>query len=179
MTNVLFKDMTAGQCVYALMKGDELTYCEGSIVSIGQQRMEMPNTQMGQIPMQLPSMKNVIDVTYSLEGKNYTDTVDLTASLFPTDKPGALSLVATDKDAIVRELHATLKNSETYLKEAEREIPRQQKRVKEAKQLITQLDTEFKDRQQMEERFTKLEDIQKDQGSKLDRILAFLEREKA
>ena len=178
MTNVLFRDMTPGQAIYALMKGEELKYCEGSIVSVGQPRVEMPQAQMGQIPMQLPSMKNVIDVTYSLDGKNYTDTLDITASMFPTDKPGALSLVATDKEAIVRELHATLKNSEAYLKEAEREIPRQEKKVKEAKDLIAQLDTEYKDKQQLEERFTKLEDIQKDQGSKLDRILAFLEKDK-
>ena len=175
--NVLFKDMTAGQPVYALIKGDELRYCEGSIVSVGQQRMEMP--QMGQMPMQMPSMKNVVDVTYSLDGKNYTDTVELTASVFPTDKPGTLALVATDKDAVVRELHATLNNSQNYLKEAEREVPKQERRVKEAKELIAQLDTDYKDRQQLEERFSKIEDAQKSQAGKLDQILALLKKDGA
>lgn len=177
MMNVLFKDMTAGQPVYALIKGDELRYCEGSIVSVGQQRMEMP--QMGQMPMPMPSVKNVVDVTYSLDGKNYTDTVDLTASVFPTDKPGTLALVATDKDAVVRELHATLNNSQAYLKEAEREKPKHERRVKEAKELIAQLDTDYKDRQQLEERFSKIEDAQKNQGSKLDQILALLKKDGA
>ncbi|MBR0166132.1 MAG: hypothetical protein IJQ13_04560 [Prevotella sp.] len=174
--NVLFKDMTPGQTVYALMKGDELKYCEGSIVSVGQPRMEMPQAPVGQMPMQIPSMKNVVDVTYSLDGKNFTDTVDLTASVFPTDKTGSLSLVATDKDAVVRELHATLNNSEAYLKDAEREVPRQQQRVKQAKELIAQLDTDYKDRQQLEERFGKIEETQKDQGGKLDKILALLSK---
>lgn len=175
--SILFKDMTPGQTVYALMKGDELKYCEGSIVSVGQQRMEMPQSPVGQMPLQMPTMKNVVDVTYSLEGKNHTDTVELTVSVFPTEKPGVLSLVATDKDAVVRELHATLNNSEAYLKETEREVPKQKRRVKEAKALIAQLDTNFKEKQQMEERFGKIEETQKDQGQKLDQILALLKKE--
>lgn len=175
----MFKDMTPGQSVFALMKGEELKYCEGSIVSVGQQRMEMPQPVAGQMPLQMPSFKNVVDVTYSLDGKNYTDAVDVTASVFPTDKPGVLSMVATDKDAVVRELQATLRTSENYLKEAEREVPKQKKRVKDCKTLIAQLDTEYKERQQTEERFAKLEDAQNKQGEKLDRILALLDRNNA
>lgn len=175
--NVLFKDLTPGQSVYALIKGDELKYCEGSIVSVGQQRMEMPQTQAGQmpVPLQMPTMKSVVDVTYSIDGKNYTDAVDIAASVFPTSKPGALTLVATDKEAVVRELHATLKTSENYLKEAEREVPKQEGRVKECRELIAQLDTEYKDKQQLEQRFGKIEETQKDQGSKLDKILNLLQ----
>jgi len=172
--NVLFKDMTPGQSVYALMKGEELKYCEGSIVSVGQQRIEMPQSAAGQMPMQVPSFKNVVDVTYSLDGKNYTDAVDVTASVFPTDKPGMLSMVATDKDAVVRELQATLRTSENYLKEAEREVPKQKKRVEDCKVLIAQLDTNYKERQQTEERFAKLEEAQRQQDGKLDKILALL-----
>ena len=168
--------MTPGQSVFALMKGDEIKYCEGSIVSVGMQRMEMPQTQAGQMPMQLPSMRNVIDVTYSLDGRNYTDAVDVTASVFSTDKPGCMSMVATDKDAILRELQATLRTSDNYIKEAEREVPKQQKRVKDCKALIAQLDTDYKEKQQLEERFGKLEEAQKQQGSKLDQILDFLKR---
>lgn len=172
--SVLFKDLTAGQPVYALMKGDELKYSEGSIVSVGMQRMDMPQPQQGQMPMQMPPMRQVVDVTYQVEGKNYTDAVDITASVFPTDKPGCLSMVSTDKDAIVRELHATLKTSENYLKEAEREIPRQTKRMEDCKTLIAQLDTDFRDKQQTEQRFAKLEEAQRQQDGKLDKILALL-----
>jgi DNA repair ATPase RecN len=94
--------------------------------------------------------------------------------MFQTKNPGALSLVSTDKDCIVRELHATLKTSENYLKEAEREVPKQKKRIKECKNLISQLDMNFKEKQQTEERFSKLEEVQKEQGSKLDQILDLL-----
>lgn len=171
--SILFKDLTPASVIYALTKGDGLNYCEGSIVSIGQPRMNMPDmSKMGQ----MPAMQNVIDVTYSLDGKNYTDTVDVTASVFSTKNTGAITLVSTDKDAIVRELHATLKTSENYIKEAEREVPKQKKRMKECKELIAQLDTDFKERQQTEERFAKIEEAQRKQGEQLDEMLSILRK---
>lgn len=173
--NTLLKDMTAGASVYALLKGDELKYIEGTIVSVGQQRMEMPPA--GTNPLQMPSMKNVVDVTYQLDGKNYTDAVEVTASMFPTEKTGCVTLVSTDKDAIVRELNATLKISENYLAEAEKKMPQQKKRVEECKALIAQLDTVFKEKQETEQRFAKIEQAQQEQGSKLDKILALLEKQ--
>lgn len=168
--NTLFKDMTPGAVIYALIKGDDIKYIEGSIVSVGQPRMNMPDMKMGQ----MPSMQNVVDVTYSLDGKNFTDTVDVTACMFSTKNPGALALISTEKDSIVRELHATLKTSENYIKDAEREMPRQKKRIKDCKALIAQLDTDFKEKQMTEERFAKLEEAQKEQGGKLDKILELL-----
>jgi hypothetical protein len=174
--NILFKDMTAGAVVYALVKGDELKYTEGAIVSVSQPRVNMPKYEAGQVPMQMPAVQNVVDVTYSLDGQNYTDVVDVTASMFPTKNPGALTLVSTDKEAIVRELHATLKSSENYLKEAEREVPKQKKRITDCKALIAQLDTNFQERQQTEERFAKIEEAQKQQGDKLDEIIDMMKK---
>lgn len=176
MNTVLFKDMTPGTVIYALVKDDDLRYLEGSIVSVSRPRMNMPKFEAGQVPVQMPSVQNVIDVTYSLDGKNHTDVVDETASMFSTRNPGALSLVTTDKDAIVRELHATLKNGENYISEAKKEIPRQEKRIAQSRELIAQLDTDFKEKKQTEERFAKLETAQKEQGGKLDQILALLQK---
>ena len=136
--------------------------------------MNMQEMKPGQ--MQMPSMQQVVDVTYSLDGKNYTDAVDVTSSMFPSKQPGTLTLLSTDKDAIVRELHATLKTSENYIAEAKREVPKQEKRISQCKELISQLDTDFKEKQQAEVRFTKLEETQKEQGSKLDKILSLLQR---
>ena len=170
--NTLFKDLTAGTIVYALIKGDEMKYCEGSIVSVSHPRMNMPEMKAGQ--MQMPTMQNVVDVTYQLDGKNFTDMVDVTASIFSTKNPGALTLVSTEKDSIVRELHATLKMSENYIREAEREVPKQKKRIEDCRNLISQLDTEFKEKQENEQRFVKLEETQRQQGSKLDEILSLL-----
>jgi hypothetical protein len=169
--SALFKDLTAGASVYALMKGDELKYTEGSIVSVGAQRVDVPQVQAGQMPLAMPSVRNVVDVTYSLDGKNYTDVVDVTASMFPTEKTGCVTLVSTDKNDVVRELQATLKKSENYLTEAEKMIPKEEKRVKECKALIAKLDTAFQEKQQTEERFAKIEESQNVLGRKLDMIL--------
>jgi hypothetical protein len=174
--NILFKDMQVGAIVYALLKGDELKYVEGTIVSVSQPRVDVPQVPVGQMPMTIPSVKNVVDVTYQLDGKNYTDAVDVTATMFPTEKTGCVTLVSTEKDAIVRELHATMKVSENYLAEADRQIPKQKKRLKECKELIARLDTAFKDRQETEQRFAKLEEAQREQGSKLDKIIALLKK---
>lgn len=176
--SVLFKDLSAGATIYALVKDEEMKYLEGSIVSVGQQRSELPQMPAGQIPnpMQMPTIKNVVDVTYQLDGKNYTDAVDVTASVFPTDKPGSVALVSTEKDAVVRELHATLKNSENYIADAERQVPKHKKRVKRCKELISQLDTAFMEKQQTEQRFSKIEEAQKEQGDKLDKILELLSK---
>ena len=139
MNNILFKDLTPGSPIHALIKGsDEVKYVEGSIVSIGQQRVDM---QQGQFPMATP--KTVVDVTYSIDNKNYTDAVEVTSYMFPTEKLGDITLIATDKDPIIRELHATLKRAEDYIKSVETEVPRNKKRIDDCKKLIGSLDTVY------------------------------------
>lgn len=174
MNMTLFKGMTAGTVIYALLKGDDMKYQEGTIVSVSQPRMNYSDMKPGQ--MQMPSMQEVVDVTYSIDGKNYTDMVEVTAGMFQTKNPGVLTLVSTEKDAIVRELRATLKASENYITEAEREVPRQEKRIGQCKELIAQLDTEFKEKQENEKRFAQIEETQRAQGGKLDQILALLQK---
>lgn len=171
MSNTLFKDLTAGSPVYALIKADdELKYEEGTIVSVGAQRMEMPQMQQPQFPM--PSSKMVVDVTYSILGKNYTDAVDVNAYMFPTDKTGAITLIATDKEPIIRELNVTLKKSEDYLKNVETEIPRNKKRVEDCKALIGLLDTKYAEKQELENRIKKLEDGNAETHSLLKQLIA-------
>ena len=73
---ILFKDLTPGSIIYALIKNpDELNYVEGSIVTVGQQRVDMPDFKNGQVPNFSQAPKTVVDVTYSLDGKNYTDVL--------------------------------------------------------------------------------------------------------
>lgn len=177
MNNVLFKDLTPGSPIHALIKGDnEIQYSEGSIVTVGQQRIDMPQMQPGQfpIPANIPSTKTVVDVTYSIDGKNYTDAVDITSYMFPTEKPGAITLIATDKEPIIRELHATLKRAEDYIKSVETEVPRNKKRVDDCKTLISLLDTAYAEKQELENRIKKLEDGNAETNKLLTQILSKL-----
>lgn len=171
MSNILFKDLTPGSPIHALIKGsDEVKYVEGSIVSIGQQRVDM---QQGSFPMATP--KTVVDVTYSIENKNYTDAVEVTSCMFPTEKLGDITLIATDKDPIIRELHATLKRAEDYIKNVETEVPRNKKRIDDCKKLIGSLDTVYAEKQELDSRIKKLEDSNAHTNELLTQILTKLQ----
>lgn len=172
--NTLFKDISQGALVYALNKGSELGYHEGNIVSIGKQRVDvpqMPQVQNGQLPTQMPIIRNVVDVTYSIDGKTYTDAVDITASAFVTNNLGGSAIIATSKDAIVNELRQTEQSIENYIAEAEKRLPNEREQLKSCKALIAKLDVAYKEKQQTEERFTKIEAGQKELADKLDKIL--------
>lgn len=168
--NVLFKDLSAGATVHALIKGDNMRYVEGQIVSVGTPRMEMPAVTSPGISM--PAMpKNVVDVTYSLEGKNFTDAIGVNVSMMPTDKPGATTLLATDKATILRELRATLKIDEDYLANAKNEKARHEKSAAKCKELITALDTEYAEKQAFEQRIQSLEHGQSQTNAMLQQII--------
>ena len=159
----LFKDLSAGQPIYALVKGQDLKYIEGKIVSVGMQRMDMPKD------VAIP--RNVIDVTYELDGVNYTDTINITDSMFPTKKLGATTLVTTTKDVILRELRASLQIDEDFLANVEKTKEQKKKNVQQYKELISKLDTEWAEKQALENRIITLENNSKETNSLLKSIL--------
>lgn len=129
--------------------------------------------QQGQFPMATP--KTVVDVTYSIDNKNYTDAVEVTSCMFPTEKLGDITLIATDKDPIIRELHATLKRAEDYIKSVETEVPRNKKRIDDCKKLIGSLDTVYAEKQELDLRIKKLEDSNAHTNELLTQILSKLQ----
>ena len=152
--NVLFKDLTPGATIFALIKGDDLLYKECSIVNVGLPRMEMPQGQ--QAPMSLPT--NVVDVTFTCDGKSVTEVIGVNDAIHPAKNMGATTLLATDKEAIVRELRATLKIDEDYLANVQAETKKKKKQAEQCKTLIGQLDTAFAEKQAFEQRIAKLEE---------------------
>ena len=119
--------------------------------------------------------KTVVDVTYSIDNKNYTDAVEITNCMFPTEKLGDITLIATDKDPIIRELHATLKRAEDYIKSVETEVPRNKKRIDDCKNLISSLDTVYAEKQELDSRIKKLEDSNAHTNELLTQILSKLQ----
>lgn len=170
--NMLMKDLTIGSPLYALLKGEDLKYVEGSVTNIGTQRMENPKIDTTSFQFQ-PAFapKTVLDLTYSLDSKTYTDTVETTSYMFPTNKTGVVTLVATSVEPIVRELRASLKVNEDYLKETEKGIPNAKKKIEQCNELIGKLDTDFAQKQQLERRITKLEESGKETNELLKQIL--------
>ena len=175
MSNTLFKDLTSGSPVHALIKGEnDIRYVEGSIVTIGQQRVDIPQMQSGAFPIQQTMPKTVVDVTYCVDGKNYTDAVDVVSYMFSTEKLGDITLLATDKEPIVRELRATLKKAEDYLKSVETEVPRNKKRITACKKLIGSLDTAYAEKQEIDNRIKRLEESNAETNKLLNQILTKL-----
>ena len=157
MNNIPIKDLTAGATVHILIKGDNLAYKQGSIVNIGMQRMDVPANPSALTALQAVP-KYVVDVTYNVDGKSYTDAVGITDTMMQTDKLGGVSLITTDRDNILRELRTTLKIDEDYLASVDDEKAKREKRVSQCRDLIGELDTEFAAKRKADERVQRLED---------------------
>ena len=84
--------------------------------------------------------------------------------------------MAADTQTILQELRTSLKNSETYLKNAEVEVPKQTKRVEEYKELIAILDTEYAEKKAFDKRITRLEQSSEETNSMLKEILQKLNK---
>lgn len=148
----IFKELQPGNTLYILVKGDsKLTYEESAVINVSAARTEMPQTP--QFPVN-STFKQVVDITYSVGGKNYTDTADVTASILQSGAVTTPTLVATEKDFVLNELKETLKQSEKIVKD----VDKHKKRIKDCKALIGEIDTEFKEREATENRLNKLEE---------------------
>lgn len=161
--------MPKGGCIYALVKGDKLEYKEGKLVNVG-----VPRVEMGKDALTAP--KTVVDVTYSFGEATFTDVAEVNMPMLQTNKLGALALVATDSETILKEVRATLKTSENYIKEAKTEVPKNEKRIEQCKELIGQLDTAFAEKQEFEQRISKLETSTAETNKLLNQILKKLDK---
>lgn len=167
--STLIKNLHKGSPLYILIKGDNIKYLEGQVESIGAPRTEVT-------PNSFPGSRTVIDVTFTVDGKTYTDPVVESAEGFDSAQMGGINLVAADTQTILQELRTSLKNSETYLKNAEVEVPKQTKRVEEYKELIAILDTEYAEKKAFDKRITRLEQSSEETNSMLKEILQKLNK---
>ena len=167
-----FRDVQPGNTLFILVKDDKITYEESSVVSVSQPRTDMP--QNNQFPMQMQSIRQVVDVTYTIGGKTYTDVADINSGLFSTNKTGSPVLISLEKDAIISELKETLKQSEKLVKD----VDLHKKRIKQCKTLIADIDTEYNEKIQTENRLSKLEESTLKTNEMLQQILEKMNKNK-
>lgn len=161
----VFKEIQAGNTLFVLVKADaKLNYEETTVISVSAPRADLP--QPGQFPA-AGTFRQVVDVTYSVAGKTYTDVADVNASVLSSNAPGSPTLVATEKDFVLNELRETLKQSEKIVKD----IDKHKKRIKDCKSLISELDTEFREKELTENRLQKLEESTLKTNEMLQKIL--------
>lgn len=162
-----FKELKPNYPIHILDKTEGVKYVLGKVLNVGQPRYNMPTQQApGSMPnFSIPSMK--VDVTIETDGK--TNTYALTENV-SVDSIGNI-LFSTDKEGIVRELDATITHCEQYLSEEER-VKRD---LEESKALKGQLDTSYKDKQETDKRFEKIEKAQEGMGDMLRKIMQKLD----
>ncbi len=168
----LIKELNPGSQIFVLHKTDDVKVYDGSIVSISQPRLDNTQVQQGGFPLANTTIKNVIDVTYSVGGKNYTDTINETDTMFQTSKLGGVALVAMNNDDILRELRASLKLSQDHIAKT----AWHEKRIKQCEKLIAERDLAFAERKATNERISKLEDNMADITKMLSSISSKLDK---
>lgn len=161
-----FKELRTNNAIHILDKSDGVVYCQGKVLNVSQpridaQQMATPGT------MQMPQM--VVDVTIEANGKTATYKFADSASVAGVGN----TLFSTDKEGVIREVDATIAHCEQYFADKER----MEKDYEESKKLKGELDTAYKERQETETRFGKIEKQQEEQGQMLKQILDILQKE--
>lgn len=164
-----FKELRPNNPIYLLDKSNGIEFKQGKVLNVGQPRFDTQLPQPGAMPqMQMPPM--VVDITFEVDGK--TETYKLAENMNVAAVGGIL--VSTDKEGIIREVDATITDCEQYFASYDKKKELYEK----SKALKTELDTVFKEKQETENRFKAIEETQKEQGSKLDKILQILSKDK-
>lgn len=145
---MLFRELKQDYPVYGLYKGDELKVVTGKVVNVSQSHLEnVPMTMPGQIIPKPGQM--VIDVTLEVEGVTNTYSIPENSSFVYA---GNLAL-ATDKDVIVKEVEVIKNQSEEALSKVEYH----QNRAEKCKEILASWNPVFKEREDNEKRFSKIE----------------------
>ena len=162
-----FKELRTNNAIHILDKNDGVKYCQGKVLNVGQPRFD---TQQMPQPGTMPSMPNmVVDVTVEANGKTETYKFPDSASVAGVGN----TLFSTDKEGVIREVDATIAHCEQYFADKER----MEKTYEQSKQLKSELDTAFKEKQETESRFHTIEETQKEQGNMLKQILNILQKD--
>ena len=162
-----FKELRQNNPIHLLDKSDGVIYTQGRVLNVGMPRFDTAQMPQNSMPMQMPTM--VVDVTVEANGKTETYKLAEGASVAAVGN----TLISVDKEGIVREVDATIAHCEQYFADKEH----MERTYEQSKQLKSELDLQYKEKQETESRFKTIEETQKQQGEKLDQIIALLKKE--
>ncbi len=156
-----FKDLKSGYPIY-LLDRTALKYEQGKVMAVSAPHTDMQPGNFG---------KMLVDVTIQTkDGKQNTYSVSDTEQ---TAYAGSL-LITSNKECVVNEVRAiNAQAEETLAKVAE-----MKKIVEGCKTLLAELDTTFKDKQETEKRFQKIDERFSGMEDKMDRILSAINNSK-
>ncbi len=152
-----FKDLKSGYPIY-LLDRTTLKYTQGKVMAVGIPHADVQPGNYG---------KMLIDVSIQTnDGKQNTYSV---SDIEQTAYAGTL-LLTCNKDCIVNEVRAINAQAEDTLTKVEAA----RKTVDNCKTLLEELDTAFKDKQETEKRFQKIDERFSGMEDKMDKILLAL-----
>lgn len=155
-----FRDLKSGYPVY-LLDRTALKYEQGKVMAVGAPHADLQSGSYG---------KMLVDVTIQTEGKQNTYSVSDTEQ---TAYAGSL-LITCSKECVTNEVRAI----NTQAEEALSKVTEMQQKVASCKALLEELDTTFKDKQETEKRFRKIDERFSGMEDKMDKILAAINKTK-
>lgn len=153
-----FKELKSGYPVY-LLDRNALRYEQGKVMAVGLPHADMQPGSYGKL---------LVDVTIQTDGKQNTYSVSDTEQ---TAYAGSL-LITCNKECVVNEVRAINAQAEETLAKVETA----RKTVADCKTLLEELDTTFKDKQETERRFQKIDERFGGIEDKMDRILSAISK---
>lgn len=143
---MIFKDIKTGYPVYFLQKDGEPKAYQGKVVTVSQPRFQQlqPNAPLQQ------ATAMVVDVTVEASGETKTYTIPETSSVV---NAGSLVL-SVDRDGILREVEAVKSQSEESL----RQVDHHKATVSACEKILEDWNPAFREKQETEKRFSKIEE---------------------
>lgn len=133
---MLFKDIKQNYSVYVLDK-DKLSLSDGKAITVGFPRYD------------LTAKSTVVDITVDVDGKTATYAIPENLSV---TYAGNLVL-STDKEGLVREIEAMKTSAEQIIAS----VDHQKEVIEKSSTLLSELNPQFKERQETEKRFANIE----------------------
>lgn len=150
-----FKDLKSGYPIY-LLERTALIYRQGKVMSVGIPHADLQPGNYG---------KMLVDISIQTpDGKTNTYSVCDTEQ---TAYAGSL-LLSCSKECVTNEVRAI----KTQTEETLAKVADAQKTIDGCKELLKELDTNYKDRQETEKRFLKIDDRFTAMEDKMDKILS-------
>ena len=153
-----FRDLKSGYPVY-LLDRTALKYEQGKVMSVSSPHADTMPGNYG---------KMLVDITIQTDGKQNTYSVTDTEQ---TAYAGTL-LITCNKECVVNEVRAINSQAEESLAK----VGEMQQKVASCKALLEELDTTFKDKQETEKRFRKIDERFSGMEDKMDKILSAISK---
>ena len=161
---MLFKELKTGYPLY-ILNTNTMEVGTGTVTFVGQPHVTQDRKKLSKGQLQM-----VIDVTANFSGTSRT--IELSDSLSQTMSDDGILLITPNQEDVANGMRMIKARCEEYIRNEEhyKDI------IKKCDEQLPNFDPMFRQSVANEERFTKIEDVQKVQGDKLDKILALLEK---